>query len=243
MRIAIAILAAAALVSAADVKDFSKTVPLDAKGRFSLDTYKGSIHITAWDQPQAEIQARIETDPGWLAMPADEVEIRVDGSADSVRVKTDYGHHFNEGSLPLVHYTIRIPRNANLTVKDYKSESQISGIQGDVEFQTYKGTARIEGLQGAFNLDTYKGDIRAIFARFSGASRISTYKGTVDVALPRASAFELRTGLGRRAGFDCDFSRTIHSVRRQSEIDGAVNGGGPALHVTSYRGDIRVRGI
>ena len=40
------------MVTAADFKEFKKTVPLDANGRFTLDTYKGSIRVTAWDQPQ-----------------------------------------------------------------------------------------------------------------------------------------------------------------------------------------------
>ena len=245
MRIPALIVAAAALLSAADVKDFSKTVSLDPKGRFSLDTYKGSIRITAWDQPQAEIRARIEEDWGFHSVPVEDVEIRVDESAGNVRVKTDYHQHFSftEGSLPLVHYTIRVPRGASLQVKDYKSDSEISGVQGEVGFETYKGTARIEGIQGAFDLNTYRGDIRAIFARFAGPSRIDTYKGTVDISLPRSSAFEIRADLQRHAEFDSDFPRTIHSTRRESEVQGAVNGGGPALRVKSYKGNIRLRGI
>jgi len=61
--------------------------------------------------------------------------------------------------------------------------------------------------------------------------------------MPRASAFDLRTELQRRAQFDCDFPRTIHSARRETRVDGAVNGGGAALRIASYRGTIRLRGI
>lgn len=147
MRIFALVLAGAVLLAAAGVKDFSKTVPLDGKGRFTLDTYKGSIHITAWDQPQAQIQARIEEDPGWRAMPVEDVEIRVDASGGEVRVTTDYRRQFwTDGNLPFVHYTIRVPRGAALRIKDYKSESDISGVQGELEFETYKGRARIEDI-------------------------------------------------------------------------------------------------
>jgi hypothetical protein len=243
MRIPALLLAAAAFLSAADVKDFSKTVPLEAKGRFSLDTYKGSIRIAVWDQPRAEIRAHIETDFGWHAIPADEVEIRVDAFAGDVRVKTDYLHHFENGTLPLVHYDIHLPRGASLRVKDYKSESQISGVQGEIEFESYKGTARIEGIQGAFDLNTYKGDIRAILTRFSAPGKVNTYKGGIDLSLPSSSAFEIHANLERHAGFECDFPRTIHSTGRLSHVDGAVNGGGAALHVTSYRGNIHLRSI
>src|SRR5271169_3672447 len=114
------LLAAATLVIAADVKEFHKTLPLDPAGRFSLDTYKGSIRITAWDQPQAEIHARMVADPyGWFNAPVEDVDIRVDNSAADVRVKTEYRHHpFMDGNLPNVEYTIRVPRRVALWIKD-----------------------------------------------------------------------------------------------------------------------------
>jgi hypothetical protein len=245
MRTLLALLiAAAGLTFASDVKDFKQTVSLDPKGRFSLETYKGSIHITPWDQPQAEIQARIEVDPGWNAAPAEDVDIRVDSSAGSVHVKSDYRHRyfsFNEGNLPLVHYTIRVPRGSSLSVKDYKSVSEIQGVTGDVEFETYKGTARLEGLHGAFHLNTYKGDVRAAFTAFTAQSHIDTYKGTIALSMPRSSAFEIHASLQRHAGFNCDFPRTIRSTHGDSEFRSMVNGGGPALRITSYRGDISLR--
>jgi len=233
------------MVGAADFKEFKKTVPMEANGRFTLDTYKGSIRITAWDQPQVDIQARIVADKsGWFPEPVEEVEIRVDQSASGVRVKTDYRRaswSLVEGNLANVNYTIRVPRNASLSVKDYKSETEISEVQGAVEFDTYKGTARLTGLRGGLELETYKGDIRASFASFSARSHIETYKGTIDLTLPRASAFDMHADLERHATLDCDFPRTLHSGRRQREMHSTVNGGGPELRVTSYRGSIRLR--
>lgn len=243
MRIFALVFFLAALASAADVKDFSKTAPLNAKGRFTLDTYKGSIRISAWDQPQAEIRARIVAEPGWHSMPVEDVEILVDSFGGDVRVKTEYHRHFNEDNLPRVEYTIRVPRGANLRIKDYKSDSDISGVQGNVEFETYKGTARLDGGAGVFDLSTYKGEIRGNFSRYAGPSRIDTYKGTIDISLPRSSAFELRSSLSRHADLNCDFPRTIHSTHHERSIDGAVNGGGAPLDVRSYRGNIRLRSL
>src|SRR5580700_6853358 len=79
------------MVGAADFKEFKKTVPLEANGRFTLDTYKGSIRVTAWDQPQVDIQARIVADSNsWFPEPVEDVEILVDHTSASVRVKTEY---------------------------------------------------------------------------------------------------------------------------------------------------------
>lgn len=245
MRISFALLFLASLASAADVKTIHKTLPLDATGRFSLSTYKGSIRISAWDKAQADIEARIEADTtGSFAAPVDDVEIRVEGGGSSVSVRTNYrtrGSLFNDGNLPFVHYTIRVPRGAELAVKDYKSESDIAGIEGDVDFETYKGVARLEGLRHALRLGTYKGDVRAIFAAFSASSRLETYKGTIDLTLPGAARFDLEADLSRRATFDSTFPVTLRSSREGRRLRTSVNGGGPELRVSSYRGDIRLR--
>jgi hypothetical protein len=241
----VCLLAAATLISAADVKEFHKTLPLDPTGHFSLDTYKGSIRITAWDQPQAEIHARIVADPfGWFAGSVDDVEIRVDNSPGDVRVKTDYHHHpFIEGNMPNVEYTIHVPRRATLSVKDYKSDSDVSGVEGAVDFDTYKGAVRLNGLRGALHLTTYKGDVHATFASFTAASRIDTYKGEIDLSLPRTSAFTLSTKLERHATVDSDFAQTFRSTAHQRGYNSSVNGGGPELRVSSFKGEIRLRSV
>src|ERR1043166_809656 len=89
-RLVLLLIAAASLLPAADFREFKKTVPLEKGGRLWLDTYKGSIRVTAWDQPQVDIQARIEPDLSWMAEPVDDVEIRVDASSGSVRIKSVY---------------------------------------------------------------------------------------------------------------------------------------------------------
>ncbi len=243
MRTLAILFSAATLTFAAATRDFRKTVPIEPNGRFSLDTYKGSIHITAWDQPQAEISARIVEDPGFHAMSVDDVDIRVDSFAGTVRVKSDYHHRWgwNEGNMPEVHYTIRVPRGISLAVEDYKSESDIAGIQGDVDFHTYKGVARLEGLQRGLKLKTYKGDIRVGFAKFGGNSQIETYRGAIDLSLPKSSAFEINAHFDRRVDFDCDFPRTIRTTRQERDFRSSVNGGGPELRLSSYRGSIRLR--
>jgi hypothetical protein len=244
-RAFLALLFGGFLVTAGDFKEFKRTVPMEPNGRFSLDTYKGAIRISAWDEPKVDIQARIVADPaGWFPEPVEDVEIRVDAGPGGVRAKSEYRReHWSlvEGNSPSVNYTIRVPRHASLSIRDYKSETDISDVQGAVEFDTYKGTARLFGLRGGLELKTYKGDIRVSFASFSARSHVDTYKGTIDLSLPRSSAFEMHTELERRASFDCDFPRTLRSERRQREMRSTVNGGGPELRVTSYRGSIRLK--
>src|SRR5713226_2242981 len=106
-----------------EVKEVRKTLPLARDGRVSIHTFKGSIDVKTWDSAQVEIYARVEPDgtgDGWKEKIQD-TEIRIDASADSVRIESDYKRvqqrpsHFwsffdgDNGTLPMVHYRLKIP--------------------------------------------------------------------------------------------------------------------------------------
>jgi putative adhesin len=248
---------ASALAAAAPVKNVHKTVPLAADGRLEISTYKGSIDVTTWDRPEAEITARVEPDSSsddsadLAARKVDETRIEIDGGGSSVRVKSDYsrvkdGSIFwifgNHGTLPFVHYTVKMPATARLEIDDYKSDSRVTGLRADLKLHTYKGQVRVEGLDGAAVVDTYKGDVRVHYARYAHASRFETYKGEVEVRLPRDSRFELDAHEGRRGSVDSDFETVERAgLRRSTSMRGAINGGGPALRFETSKGTLRLR--
>jgi len=232
-------------------KEISRTVDLSAGGRVSVDTYKGSIRVSGWDKGQVEIRARIEPDSGWFGTheaEVEETEVRIDSSPDSVRIKSDYGRPrpalFSWRVLPLVHYEIRMPRAARLDIKDYKSKTEVTGLQTEARIETYKGSVAVEGLKGGLQLETYKGSARVRFDGLESRSRFETYKGEIEVTLPDNQGFELETDLGRRAGLVSDFdlkTRERRHRRGARHFSEAVNGGGPKLLLKSHRGDFRLK--
>ena len=251
MRIGLLILTLAGALGAAESKEIHRTIPLDTTGRLVIETYKGSVRVSTWDRNEVDIAVRIEEDWGLMADSIRNADLRVDTGLHEVRLESHYRRPtpFDlSGSQPLFHYTIRMPRSANLRIKDYKSSSEVDGLTGDLEVNTYKGTLRVRDLEGALAVTTYKGDVRAEFAKFSARSRVETHKGTVELRLPRESRFDLRTELGRKSGLNSDF-RQMESVRTSSyryrranrSMDGAVNGGGPELRLKSDKGTFRVR--
>lgn len=238
----------------AEAKEIRRTVDLAADGRLSIDTYKGSIDVSTWDRPSAEIVARVEPDedddPRDQAEKVRQTEVRIEGSGPAVRIRSDYerirSHSFwlfagDHGTLPLVRYTIRMPRAARLEVKDYKSRTTIAGLAAGLELNTYKGEVEIREMNGPVRLETYKGEVRAAYSRFA-TSQYETYKGDVEVSIPRQTAFSLETDLGRRGELRSDFATPERSSSRGSRrIDAAVNGGGPALRLRTYKGEFRIR--
>jgi len=239
--------------SSSHSREVHRTVPLSASGRLEISTFKGSVAVSVWDRPEAEISARIEPDgdDSDMRRKVERTEIRIETKGpDTVRVVSDYDHTwhlfsiFDTATLPFVRYTIRMPATARLEIEDHKSDTTVAGLRSDLRIRTYKGTVRVDGLDGAADVHTHKGEIHVAFARFSKPSRFETYKGSVDVRLPKDSKFELDANGGRRGEVESDFAVTgLHGGRHGGEsVRGPVNGGGPVLSFQSNRGSFRLRG-
>lgn len=251
------LLAALALSSPArsqHTREVKKTIPLAADGTLTIDTYKGSIHIETWDKPEVDMTATIEPD-GHSRDDYDRVEdteIKVSGSSDRVNITSDYdrvkshrswffGLFGDDGPLPFVQYDIRMPSTAHLRIKDYKSDTRISGLAAPIEMETYKGTLEMRDITGSIDLDTYKGEARIYYAKYAGTNRMKTYKGRIDLRLPADASFDLDTDFGRRADLDTDFDH-IERTARHGEVRyrGTVNGGANSLHLESEKGQFSV---
>jgi hypothetical protein len=242
--------ATGALGLAADhSKDIRKTFALNPQGRVSVDTYKGLVRVTTWDQPQVEVEVRIESD-GWSASDREMVrdtEIEFDASADSVRMRTRspkrMGWQYFGVSNPITRYTIRMPRTASLRIKDYKSEIDVDGLAAALQIDTYKGDVHVRRQGGALDVKTYKSEARVSFANYNARSSFETYRGTYDISLPRDSRFDVVSEAGRRANVDTSFQMMMPAGSRsdRGNFRAAVNGGGPAMILKGYRGDFRIR--
>ncbi len=250
-RAAILALALSAAVFGADYKDVNRTVALNGSGSLEIETHKGSIKVSTWDRQEVEIQARIESEPGTIMdrRRFDGTDVHIDSSPDAVRIKTYYPD-FNwccsfddNGTNPEVRYTIKMPKTARLTIRDHRSDTEVTGLQGSLDLTTHRGSARLHGLGGALHLDTHRGEVEVEFASFTANSKIVNYRGTVELSMPKGSRFDLQTNSGRRGSIETDFSVMTHTISRRGEtVHGAVNGGGPALRIETERGEVRVRG-
>jgi len=243
---------------AQDSREVRKSGEFAQNGRVSIDTYKGSIKVFTWNKSQIEIVARIESDDSdrHSRERVEDTEIRIDLSSHAARIKTDYERvrnrqsgflgiivGVNSDNLPLVHYTIKVPKTTNLEIKDYKSRTEVNDLESDVKIETYKGEVEVGRLSGSLTLETYKGDVRIDFARLNGSSRFETYKGTVEISLPRGKGFELDADIGRHGSFDSDFAfekNRRQDRRKDMEVRSAVNGGGPLVRLKTDHGTIRL---
>ncbi len=270
LALATVLLPSALLAQSPQRKEFRRTVALQPGGYLTLETYKGSIRLSPWEQNQVEITAEIEpaedTSEAYARRSVEATEVDVWGSGRSVTIRSDYDAVPCEErfpwpgcskTLPYVHYVIRAPRRLNLRIKDYKSEIDLTELDGRLEVDTYKGTLRAQGLTGDMRLETYKGTVKGVGLRgglraetykgemrleaaLEDRSRLETYKGTIELQLPATQRLSVRGEMSRRADFVSDFEMAVRALGGE-RLEGHINGGGPELEIYSRRGTIRLR--
>ena len=235
-------------------RKIEKSFALKRDGQVFIDTYKGSITIETWSKNEVKVRIKIEADEwdSYAEKKVKNTEIKFRASKNSLKIKTDYdkiqsrsSRIFSKdvGSLPLVHYWIKMPATSELKVDDYKSDTRITDLHAPIEFETYKGTVVVNGLKGSIDLETYKGDIEIEFDKISGDSRFETYKGNIELMFQSRASFDVRATIGYKADFDSDFKLDVKhrgSKRSDRTYLGAINSGGPELFVETDKGDIRL---
>ena len=244
-------------------REISKTFPLKSDGHIVIDTYKGTITVLTNDKPQVEIRVKIESenaDSQDAIRDIEDTEIEIHNTSNEVSLRTNYKKVGRENNfdifdwlanpreisnpLPLVHYTIKMPRTAELRIKDYKSESHIEGLTSYLTLNTYKGTVEVIDFKGGIDLETYKGNAHISFTSLQNDSHFETYKGKITVNIPRHNGFELQTDFEKHVSFTTDFDVERYELDRKHRYynySGQINGGGPTLNFNSKKGDIRLR--
>lgn len=238
-----------------------RTVALDAGGAVSIKSFKGSIHVESWDQPRAEVSARVEPDTGCGTDAYQQERVdrtRIDFESTPSRLELHSNYKRLEGlepirleipgmdgatcsAHPFVHYRLRIPATARLEIEDHKSKIDVTGLRGATRISSHKGDVEVKRQAGGLDLTTHKGDVRVEFARLAGDSRLTAYKGDIEVAVPRSAGFDLEARMERGGTFDTSFDIAERAVdRRERVYEQAINGGGPRLELSTRNGSLRL---
>lgn len=241
-------------IKAQDFKEVEKTFSLEKNGKVRIDTYKGEIVIETWDRDEVHVYAKIEPDGDggfFSTKPKRQIEsVRVEfnTSPGSVEIESVYRNNdswFGSNTRALVNYKIKMPKYARLEIKDYKSETDISGLQAPIKLYTYKGEVRVLNLRGSIDLETYKGEVDVRFSDLTGDSSFDTYKGEIKITLPKETTFSINADFGRKTDFYSSFNIGENSQknnRKDYGISEDVNGGGPEVRLSSKKGRFELLG-
>jgi hypothetical protein len=240
-------------VFAQNSKEIRKSFTIDKSGEVEIDTYKGRIKIEPSGSDVVDIYIKIEADEnGFMNTNAkkqiENADVEIEASSNSVRLKSIYKHDDDSwlggNTRALVNYVIKMPKTATLNVKDYKSDTDVTGLESNIKFETYKGKVNIKGLAGSIKFETYKGEADIKFAKLVNDSRFETYKGDITISLPKSTPFSFSANFGRRVDFDNEFNMDIKSSSKKHDdydLSGKINGGGPEIKLSSEKGSLKLQ--
>ena len=159
-----------ATAAAAQERTFRHTMEFQAGSLLQLEADRGSVRLTSWDRPSAEIVARIEPPGGvgddYARQAVDGTAIEVRGNRRSARIRTDYRGVPRRGllgnrRLPRVHYDIRVPRQLDLDLEIDRAATTIEGFEGRLLLDLDRSDLDARDLGGAVTLQFDRGRFQA----------------------------------------------------------------------------------
>lgn len=239
-------------------EDFSKTLPLKAGERFSLDNVNGGVIVSTWKEDKVEIKAvkTARDDEKELK----DVEIRVDQSAGAISVKAiwpKFRLHFNVN----VDFEIKVPEGVILDkVETVNGGVEIAGrygravvgttngsvsvedASGELKAYTTNGGIQVNRFEGKLQAETTNGNIRLEGLTFKDGLTAETTNGSITLAIASPDALNAdllaRTTNGH---ITVDFPVTLKNLTQSKHrVEAKIGQGGPEISLETTNGSIRL---
>lgn len=152
-----------------------------------------------------------------------------------------------------VSYDIRVPRNTNVNLTAHNGGISITGVEGNLAFETTNGGVSLSRIAGSVKGRTTNGGVHITLdgTTWKGSGLdVSTSNGGVHLELPDTYAARIETGTVN-GGFQSSIPAlnvTTENIigdegyrhRKPTRISTAINGGGPTIKVTTTNGGVHI---
>jgi hypothetical protein len=228
--------------------------------RLSLSSIRGEVFIRASAQPSSTMRIQVVKHTG--SGDAENTQIEVVQEDDGlVRVETRFREHISGlgwlsgllgGGHPCrVTYTVDTPADCSVNLRCVSSDAEVTGLQGDLKFDTVSGDLSLNDLQGEITGKTVSGDVKARGIT-SRSLKLDSVSGDLKFESSRLEAVRGKTISGDirletpLAGGDYRFSTISGSVRlivprdtrcslEASSLSGAIHSSLPVTRTESGR--------
>jgi hypothetical protein len=221
---------------------FHQTCPLTETGRVSLDNVNGTVHITAWDRPEVQVDAvkRAKT-ADYLA----QISIDIQTEPDSVRIRTrlpESRRGNNESGQ--VEYRVMVPRQARLDkINSVNGAVKLEGIGGATKASTVNGSLSAQQVSGVGSFSSVNGSVDVVCSALDAEKGLSleTVNGSVALTLPEDAQADIRADtLNGSIHNDFDLAAKKH-FPVGSSLEGQLGKGGPTVKLHSVNGALRIK--
>ena len=244
----------ALMTTSAFAEEWAKTFSVSGRPDLYVRAGDGSVHVRSWDRK--EIEARVST-VGWAIGPND-LRIIEHQTGDRVELEVrvpNLGFGIGRHSIKI---ELQVPRDLKSDIHTGDGSISLDGLRGETHLSTGDGSIHAEGLDGTLDARTGDGSIQvrgrfdvlalqtgdgSIHADIENGSKmtsswnIRTGDGSLRLRLPATFSADLdvRTGDG---GIHTNLPVTSTSGRRENELRGKLNAGGPLLTVRTNDGSV-----
>jgi hypothetical protein len=252
------------VVQAQQSRTITKTLDRPADGEVEVIAERGRIEVQAWDRPEVEVQAEVRAGE---AGPDDPFPVTVTTEDGTVLVETASADPDGAGLWTLIglggaggpkmHYSIRMPAAASLSVttqegcvwieglasevivESYSAPVEIRNLSGKVTAATYSGPLRAENVRGPLTLATFSGDATVRGPAPAAKHTVASFSGDAEIVFPADAAFDLLTAISWGGSVTSDFPLPDSTAQGDDPV--SIGGGGPSVVYESFSGSLTLR--
>ena len=142
-----------------------------------------------------------------------------------------------------VSYRINVPKRTDLDLHGTNGGISITGVNGNLRFDTLNGGVKLEDVGGRVNGETHNGGVTVALAgdRFDGEGvDVKTRNGGVILTLPEGynAQLDARTVNG---GISVDFPVTVRGeLNSRRGLSTTLGSGGPAVRLQMTNGGVKI---
>ena len=220
-------------------EEFHKTIPLNANGRISLENVNGNVEITGWDKNEVQIDAvKSARDQQRL----DEAKIEVEGSGDSVQIRTRYPEGRSNENPASVHYVVHVPARALLEkIHLVNGSLQISQFKGEVIAHLVNGKLKAHDLASRAELSTVNGSSEVSYNTLANVQevKISAVNGSINLMLPASPNANISAS-SVSGNIKSDFPIQVDSGFVGHHMNGTLGSGGTRIELSNVNGSTHI---
>lgn len=216
--------------------------------RLEVSNTNGDIEVSAWDRNEIRIEARkrVKSSSEERARSAfDELLVNIEPTGDGVEIDTDYPRgrgSWWKGVSASVHFEIRLPSTADLSLETVNGKIVVRGVQGDLELGTTNGGIDVDKSGGRVSARTTNGgiDVEMHDVTVDESMSFRTTNGSITISLPAGIGADL-TARTTNGSVQTDFPVTVQGTFKKNRLEGELNGGGATIDLKTTNGSIRIR--
>ena len=226
-----------------------------------IDGMVGTVEVTAYNGQEVLVETtggptqrrqRSEIPPGMHRVGGTTAGLDITEENNTVRLSSGmFGGRSN--------IKVQVPAQTSLRINTMgNGPIRVDGVNGDIEVQNMNGSVDLQNVSGSVVAHSMNGKVTVSMNNVAPNKPLSfsTMNGTIDVTLPASlkANLKMRTDSGdiftdfemqvtpSSNSFEKSTTKSGRALRWQTDrtTSATINGGGPEIQFTSFRGDILI---